>query len=153
MRLGIATVAVTAAVTLLTACEEGTGGTGLGLVAGPDSYRAAWMVYESEVGLAIDLVEEGAIFELSLDDGNGTFRSTFQYDAIDVDISGTYDIEGDQIAFSDDPLEADDQVFTRTFAYAMVGDTIVFTNASVAFDVDGDGAKEIASLEIWLEPI
>lgn len=114
-------------------------------------YEATRFEFENQAGEIVDLIDEGALFELTLDEDDGTFDSSFRYRAIDFDVTGTFDIELGTFTFSDDPFSADEIVTPRSFAFFADEGILIFREPEAVFDIDNDGTAEVGSLEIRLE--
>lgn len=117
----------------------------------PDIYDAVRIEIEDVDGLTRDLVLEGGRFELALEEGPGTFRSDLEVSGVDLEVTGTYAFENDQIVFSDGPFEDDDLVLERAYDVLLGAGVILIESATGVFDVDNDGAKEVVDMEVRLE--
>lgn len=115
-------------------------------------YDAVRLTFEDGDGEILDLIDDGAIFELSLDEEEGTFESTFRYRATDVDITGTYDIDGAALTLSDDPFLDDQRVTELELGYEEVGDVLLLESPELVLDLDNDGLDEVGTLDFRLEP-
>ena len=146
-RAGIV-VAMVSAVTLVAGCESDYSGPVAAHT--PPQYEAVVLTFENERGERIDLIEEGASFELTLDEEASTFESDFAFGSTVISRSGSVVIEGDRMIFGDDPFEDDDLELEREFVFEEVGDLIILEDPTSAFDVDGDGFSEVASMEVQL---
>lgn len=101
----------------------------------------------------VDLVQEGGAFAVNLSADN-TFDATFEDGtAATVATTGTFDITGDQIRFSDDPFLDDAAVTPRTFVFMRdtAGGLTTLSDAESAWDIDGDGQLDTAELLIQFE--
>ena len=115
-------------------------------------YDAVRITFEDETGETLELFDDGATFELSLDEEEGTFESTFRYGATDADVAGSYDIDGTVLTFSDDPFLDDQRVTELELAYEAVGDVLLLESPELVLDLDNDGFEEVGSLDFRLEP-
>lgn len=114
-------------------------------------YDAVRIEIQDVDGLTRDLVMEGGRFELALEEGPGTFRSDLEISGVDLEVTGTYAFENDQLVFSDGPFEDDDLVLERAYDVLLGEGVIVIASATGVFDVDNDGAKEVIDMEVSLE--
>ena len=149
------TLAIIAAAMTLAGCEGENlfANAGVTLTSQPEIFEAEAFVVEDETGLVVDLIDEGALFELVLDDEEGTFESSFQHEDIDFEVAGTFEIEDRVIAFSDDPFAGDDITTRRVFEFEDADDVILLRDPDTVWDIDNDGVEEAVSLDIRLELI
>lgn len=115
------------------------------------TYEAVRLEFENEAGLTLDLVDQGAIFLLTLDREEGTFASDLAYLDIDVQTTGTYTLEGDSIVFSDGPFADDAFGVERAYEFDDAGDVVFLRDPITVWDVDNDGVAEAASLDVRLD--
>lgn len=115
------------------------------------TFDAVVFQVEDPVGDTVNLVDQGAQFELVLDDDTGTFESRFQHRAITIDMSGTYEVDGGTIVFSDDPFVEDGIVTQRAFTFQDADDVLFLGDPETVWDIDNDGVLEVVSLDIRLE--
>jgi hypothetical protein len=120
------------------------GGTGV-------TYEAVRLEFENEIGDVIDLVDLGALFLLTLDREETTFASELSYLDIEYETTGTYEVQGDTIFFSDSPFDQDSFDGEVAFEFDDTGDVIFLRDGETAWDVDNDGVAEVASLDVRLD--
>lgn len=121
------------------------------LVDRPAGFEAVRFEFEPDDGDPVDLIAEGARFQLTLDPEDRTFESDFLHQDIDVRVEGTFDLDDGAIIFSDDPFTEDDSIIERRFDFEDAGDVIFLGDPSTVWDVDNDGVEEVVSLEIRME--
>lgn len=146
------TTLLTTATLALLGCGENRFATGEVVVGeDPDVFDAVLIELEHRDGTPRDLVAEGATFELSLHESPGDFQSDFRFETVDLQVTGTYRIDGDQIVFSDGPFEDDDRELQRTYDVIIAEDAMLIESATAVFDIDNDGATEVVELKVGLE--
>ncbi|MFW5951261.1 MAG: hypothetical protein ACOCVZ_04020 [Gemmatimonadota bacterium] len=123
------------------------------LVNTPHAFEAVRFEVVNQAGESVDLITQGALFQLSLDEEAETFESSFRFDALDIDVSGTFEILPGAIVFSDDPFEDDDLIIQREFEFEEVGSVLFLEDPETVWDIDNDGVDEIVSLDIRLDPV
>lgn len=150
-RFGILTLA--AALGSIAACEgENLFRTaGVSLIDAPMRFEAVELVFEDAFGDRVDLVDQGALFVLLLEDDDDTFETRFRFGAIDVTAAGSFRFDGGELVLSDDPFEDDDIELERSFRFLWVGDDLVLEDPGAVFDMDGDGIEEVAALRVDLQ--
>lgn len=113
-------------------------------------YDAIAMEFDDGVGDVIDLMDQGATFNIELDEERLLFEATLRFGST-LTTSGTYEVAGDVLTLSDDPFLDDSTVSSRDLTLREVGDTLILEAGSVALDADGDGFEEVGELTIYLE--
>lgn len=116
-------------------------------------YEATRFEFENEAGEMVDLIAEGARFELILNEDDGTFESRFRYRAIDFNVTGTFEIELGSFTFSDDPFSDDGVTTARSFSFLADEGLLFFRDPAAVFDIDNDGIDEVGSLDIRLDEV
>lgn len=142
-------LALCAAVPLLAACDEPTSPGSL--ISTPETCQAVSIVYESPDGQVVDLVSRGARWDVTLDETEGAFESSFDYLDTHLDIDGDFDVTDNEIVFSDDPFLDDATVGERALEYDEDGDRIFLRDLGGEFDFDGDGFRETAEFRVILD--
>lgn len=113
-------------------------------------YDAVAMEFDDGVGTVIDLTQQGATFDIELDEARLLFESNLRFGST-LTTTGTYEIDGNVLILSDDPFLDDTTISTRNFTMRQVGNTLILEAGSVALDVDGDGFNEVGELTLFLE--
>lgn len=146
------TLALIGAAVALGACEgENHFANATGpLINDGDAFEAVAIIHESPDGEVIDLTAEGAAFELTLDEAEHAFRSSFDYLDTHVDIDGGFSVAEREIVFSDDPFLEDDLVTERALDFEEDGDRIFLRDLDAGIDLDGDGIRETAEFRVVL---
>lgn len=113
-------------------------------------YDAVAMEFDDGLGTVTDLVQEGATFDIELDEDRLLFEANLRFGST-LTTTGTYEINGNVLTLSDDPFLDDTTISARNFTIREVGDTLIMEAGSVALDVDDDGFNEVGELTIYLE--
>lgn len=142
-------IAFCATATLALAACDWDGG--VVIIDQPDTFDAVFLEIDDGVALPRDLIPRGARFELTLQEGPGTFQSDFEFDGVDLEVAGTYIVEDDRITFSDGPFDDDTLALERSYDVVMGTDVILIENGTAVFDIDNDGATEVVDIEVRLE--
>lgn len=147
-------IALTASIAVAAAACEGENRFRSGeVVTGPVTvpvYDAVAMEFDDGLGPVIDLMQEGATFDIELDEDRLLFESNLRFGST-ITTTGTYEIQGDVLTLSDDPFLDDTTISARNLTIRQVGDTLILDAGSVALDVDDDGFNEVGELTIYLE--
>lgn len=121
------------------------------VVVEPDVFEAVRLEVDDGDGLPRDLVEEGGRFELILEEGPRAFRSDLEFQSLDLEVSGTFELGDGRITFSDGPFEDDDRVLERSYDILVGNAVLLFEGVNAVLDLDNDGIQEVVELEVLLE--
>ncbi len=128
--------------------------TGEANITGPSDapvYEAVALAFDDNIGPRMDLLDEGAIFELQLDETDMIFDSRFRFGDTDFSTTGTFGVDEGVFTFSDDPFLDDTDITARSFDFEDGGDVLALEGATVVLDADHDGFQEVGTLYILLK--
>ena len=95
---------------------------------------------------SIELIDAGVAIQLET--GEGTFKSTYtMIDGTDFDIAGDFEVSGDQVVFSDNPLSPDRFERAITFTFELTDHTLLLVDDNALVDLNGDGTPEETRVE------
>jgi hypothetical protein len=142
-----------AALTAVACDGENRFRTGEANITGPSGqpvYEAVALAFDDNIGPTVDLLDEGAIFELQLDDTDMIFESRFRFGDIDFTTTGTFGVDEGVFTFSDDPFLDDTGITASSFDFEDAGDTLLLEGATVVLDANNDGFQEVGTLYLLL---
>ncbi len=154
MRTHAATLVLAFAALTAFACDDDNRfATGEANITGPSTqpvYQAVALAFDDGVGPSVDLLDEGAVFELQLDERQMLFESRFRFGDTDFTATGTFGVDEGVLTFGDDPFLDDTGTTARSFDFDDNSDILALEGATVVLDADNDGFQEVGTLYVRL---